>query len=252
MGTYSDDEIRRKIVELGRGIGWYHYIDIGNGIVTKTQSHGGESVTYPIPKWNIIKDRIPEDLKGKSVLDIGCNAGFFCIELKRRNAGYVLGIDEREGFIKQARFVADALNMDIDYKQWNIYNISKMERKFDIVLGLGVIYHCKHPLLAAENIAIACQEYAIIESQLIEGTLFSLKNPFRLLKKLIRFRFRNHLPYWQFVYEGYNNVVEHKKEEDFNWWFPNMEGLICMFKTVGFQKIEIINEKNRASIICYK
>ena len=42
-----------------------------------------------------------------SVLDIGCNAGFYSLEMKRRGADHVIGIDTDERYLKQARFAAE-------------------------------------------------------------------------------------------------------------------------------------------------
>ena len=41
---------------------------------------------YPAVKWETFAAAIPKDLSGKSVLDIGCNAGFYAMEMKRRGA----------------------------------------------------------------------------------------------------------------------------------------------------------------------
>jgi ribosomal protein L11 methylase PrmA len=51
--------------------------------------------------------RHPEDLTGKSVLDIGCNGGFYAIEMKRRGADRVLGVDFDDRYLEQARFAAE-------------------------------------------------------------------------------------------------------------------------------------------------
>ena len=48
---------------------------------------GGEDLK---PTANCI---FPNDLKGKSVLDIGCHYGYYCHEAKRRGAGKVLGVE---------------------------------------------------------------------------------------------------------------------------------------------------------------
>ena len=52
-------------------------------------------------------DVLPADLQGKTVLDIGCNAGFFSMEMKRRGAERVLGIDSDDEYLAQASFAAD-------------------------------------------------------------------------------------------------------------------------------------------------
>ena len=39
---------------------------------------------YPSQKWRRFSAALPQDLTGKAVLDIGCNGGFYAIEMKRR------------------------------------------------------------------------------------------------------------------------------------------------------------------------
>ena len=77
------DEI---ISELKRLEPWFHCIDLGDGLATKTKSAIGEPVEHPRPTWDKVKVCLPDDLSGKTVLDVGCNAGFYCSgdETKRR------------------------------------------------------------------------------------------------------------------------------------------------------------------------
>ena len=72
---------------------WFHCIDLGNGIQTKTASTAGEPVDHPQATWQTIREYLPDDLSAKSVLDVGCNAGFYAIKAKRRGAACVVGID---------------------------------------------------------------------------------------------------------------------------------------------------------------
>jgi len=44
-------------------------------------------------------------LKGKRVLDLGCNAGFWSLDALERGADFVLGLDGRRMHIDQANFV---------------------------------------------------------------------------------------------------------------------------------------------------
>ena len=46
-------------------------------------------------------------MTGMSVLDIRCNAGFSAMEMKRRGAARVLGVDSDEEYLAQARFAAE-------------------------------------------------------------------------------------------------------------------------------------------------
>src|SRR5215471_12044551 len=98
----TPQEIRKRIEELGP---WFHAIDLGDGIKTKNHSVAGEPVDHPCGTWEILKHCFPEDLSGKTVLDVGCNAGFYSIEAKRRGAARVLGVDAQRTMINQALFV---------------------------------------------------------------------------------------------------------------------------------------------------
>src|SRR5205823_8623954 len=118
-----------------------------NGVHTAPNHFLGD---YPNIKWRRFAHAIPEDLHGKSVLDIGCNAGFYSIEMKRRGADRVLGIDSDEAYLSQARFAADVNELEIEFRQLSVYDVAQLGEKFDVVLFMGVLYHLRHPLLALD------------------------------------------------------------------------------------------------------
>jgi tRNA (mo5U34)-methyltransferase len=60
------------------------------GIATAPNHFLGD---YPAFKFRGFADALPADLRGCTVLDIGCNAGFYTFEMKRRGADRVVGID---------------------------------------------------------------------------------------------------------------------------------------------------------------
>ena len=72
---------------------WFHNIDLG-GVQTAPDHFLGD---YPAVKWRRFAHAIPADLSGKTVLDIGCNGGFYSLEMKRRGAARVLGDRYRRG-----------------------------------------------------------------------------------------------------------------------------------------------------------
>ena len=139
------DQLRAQIQALGD---WFHNIDL-NGVSTAPEHFLGD---YPAIKWKHIKNAFPEDLAGASVLDIGCNGGFYSIELKRRGAGRVVGVDVDDRYLNQARFAAKTLNMDIEFVKSSVYHVDEIPGKFDYVLFLGVFYHLRYPLLALDKI----------------------------------------------------------------------------------------------------
>ncbi|HEY8413701.1 MAG TPA: DUF1698 domain-containing protein, partial [Pyrinomonadaceae bacterium] len=75
----STEEIQRQVRELGD---WFHNLNL-RGVQTAPDHFLGD---YPQTKWQRFAAAIPEDLTGKSVLDVGCNAGFYSIQMKRRGA----------------------------------------------------------------------------------------------------------------------------------------------------------------------
>src|SRR5919199_5675463 len=139
--TLTPDQIQQRINELGP---WFHNIDLG-GIQTAPDHFLGD---YPNVKWKRFAHSIPSDLRGKTVLDIGCNGGFYSIEMKRRGADRVVGIDFDEDYLNQARFAAQVSGLNIEFRKMQVYEVAKLREKFDIVLFMGVLYHLRHPLLA--------------------------------------------------------------------------------------------------------
>ena len=99
-GARDAEALRRRIDALGP---WFQNIDI-HGVKTAPDHFLGD---YPAFKFASFAEALPKDLSGKTVLDIGCNAGFYSIEMKRRGASRVVGIDSDDRYLEQARFVAD-------------------------------------------------------------------------------------------------------------------------------------------------
>ena len=100
----------------------------------------------------------PQDLTGKTVLDLACNSGFFSIKMKQRGAKHVLGIDV-PGQIEQAKLVAEVYNADIELLAQNVYEFMLTNTtQFDYVLFLGLFYHLRHPLLVLDRAAELTRE----------------------------------------------------------------------------------------------
>lgn len=139
------DEIRLRVRQLEP---WFHNMNL-QGVMTAPQHILGD---YPAVKWNRFAHALPEDLTGKSVLDIGCNAGFHSIAMKRRGASRVLGIDCDPLYLEQARFACQVLGVPIEFRMMSVYEVAALQERFDVVLFMGVLYHLRHPLLALDLI----------------------------------------------------------------------------------------------------
>src|ERR1044071_6997534 len=134
----TQEQIRRRVEELGQ---WFHNLDLG-GVKTAPDHFLGD---YPAIKWQRFSSALPADLRGKSVLDVGCNAGFYSIQMKQRGADRVVAIDTDEKYLQQARFPAKVNGADIEFRELSVYRVGELKEKFDLVLFMGVLYHLRHP-----------------------------------------------------------------------------------------------------------
>ena len=214
------DELRDAAEALGP---WFHNIDLG-GVMTAPDHFLGD---YPAVKWRRFADAMPADLTGKTVLDIGCNAGFYSIQMKLRGASRVLAIDVDPDYLRQARFAAQIIGVNIEFAEMSAYDVGSLGGRFDIVLFLGVLYHLRHPLLALDLIRehvvrdlFVCQSMQRGESGeelLAEDYPFSERAIFD----------RASFPRLFFVEHRYAG-------DNTNWWIPNRACTAAMLRSAGF------------------
>jgi tRNA (mo5U34)-methyltransferase len=225
--------IEKKIHELGD---WFHNMNIG-GVQTAPHHFLGD---YPAVKWNRFAHAIPADLKGKSVLDIGCNAGFYAIEMKRRGADRVVAIDDEERYLAQARFAAETNAVEIEFHRLSVYELAQLNEKFDLVLFLGVFYHLRHPLLALDLIREYAARDLLAFQSMQRGTV-------KILKAEPDYDF------WDtrfFEREGFPSMyfIEHCYAGDpTNWWIPNLACVEALLRSSGFT---IIAHPEQEVFIC--
>src|SRR5690606_36962137 len=95
--------------------------------------------------------------KGKRVLDLGCNAGFWSLNAIEAGADFVLGVDGRQMHVDQANFVFDVKGIDksrYHFAQGNLYEFDFWPwAPFDIVFGFGLMYHIEEPMGRSELIS---------------------------------------------------------------------------------------------------
>ena len=118
----EQDEIRRRIDGLGQ---WFHNIEL-KGVRTAPNHFLGD---YPNVKWQRFAHAVPKDLRGITVLDIGCNGGFYSIEMKRRGADRVVAIDTETMYLSQARFAAEISGVEIEFRDLSVYDVGEAGRE---------------------------------------------------------------------------------------------------------------------------
>ncbi|HEX8680307.1 MAG TPA: TIGR04290 family methyltransferase [Chthoniobacterales bacterium] len=219
----STDEIQTRVHELGA---WFQNLNL-NGVQTAPDHFLGD---YPAVKFAGFADALPKDLSGKSVLDIGCNAGFYSLEMKRRGAERVLGVDFDERYLAQARFAAEVRGEDIEFRQLSVYDVGSLGEKFDLVIFMGVLYHLRHPLLALDLI----REHVAKDLMLFQ-TMQRGSNDAMQVEENYNF--------WQtemFSRPDFPAMyfIEHRYAGDpTNWWIPNRACSEAMLRSAGFEII---------------
>ncbi|PVX29325.1 TIGR04290 family methyltransferase [Sphingomonas pokkalii] len=225
--TEPTDDLRRCVDALGP---WFQNLRI-KGVETAPDHFLGD---YPGFKFARFADALPADLQGRSVLDIGCNAGFYAFEMKRRGAGEVLGIDSDARYLAQARFAAEALGFeDVRFEQCSVYDVAALGRRFDIVIFMGVLYHLRHPLLALDLIRehVAGAHLLFQTMQQGSGALAAVPDdhPFHIPGTFD--------PPAYFDDPGYPKLhfIERQFAGDWtNWWAPNAAASQAMLRAAGF------------------
>ena len=216
----SPVEIEKRVHELGD---WFQNIDLG-GVPTAPNHFLGD---YPNVKWKGFAHAIPADLTGKSVLDIGCNAGFYSLEMKRRGAARVVGIDSDDAYLAQARFAAEVNGSDIEFRKLDVYDVAKLGERFDLVLFMGVLYHLRHPLLALDKLYDHVVGSQLLFQSMLRGpaTIAHVAEDYPFEEEDI-FRRPDH-PAMYFVEKRYAGDWT-------NWWIPNRAGVEAMLRSAGF------------------
>lgn len=105
---------------------------------------------------------LPDDLSGRSVLDLGCNYGFFCFEAKKRGAARVVGIDVDPENIRKARLLADCLGLEVEFRLADIEREPPRER-FDWVLCLNLLHHLRDPIGVLDTLVQLTGERLVLE-----------------------------------------------------------------------------------------
>jgi tRNA (mo5U34)-methyltransferase len=236
----GDPETWKKV----SSIGWYHTIDLGNGIVTP----GFIDNRHTVRKFGL-----PDDMSGMRCLDIGTYDGFWAFEMERRGASEVVGIDvdspldhdiplparrrameaigrhdevareqwtqaqaqrglqyPGEGF----RLAAEILGSKAKRENLSIYDLSP-ERlgMFDVVLISQLLLRLRDPQTAIENMFSVTRGFAIV-AEPFDPDLESLSRPVS-----------------EFVGTSYIGI----------WWRHSAKSMARMMETAGFSPVEEVS-----------
>jgi tRNA (mo5U34)-methyltransferase len=223
-GTGRGGERARRIAELQP---WFHNLHLPDGSQTAPEHFLGD---FPAYKWAEIAPFLPEDMSGWSALDIGCNAGFYSIELARRGAR-VTAIDLNAHYLKQARWAAAEFGLEgrITFRRMQIYDLARTSAVYDLVLFLGVFYHLRYPLLGLDITVRKTGRQLIFQTLTMPGD-----EPLTVVQDLPLDGRQ------QLLHPGWPKMafIEHSLADDpTNWWAANDAGVQAMLRSSGLKVI---------------
>jgi tRNA (mo5U34)-methyltransferase len=222
MTAIIKERVRAEIDALAP---WFHNLHLPSGIQTAPDHSLGD---FPSYKWNVLASSLPQDLSGWRALDIGCNAGFYSLELAKRGA-HVVGIDLDTHYLDQARWAVEQFKLQdrIEFRQMQIYDLARVDDSFDLVLFMGVFYHLRYPLLALDIVAQKVKRLLVFQSMMMPGKeVVEETDGFSLYDTELM-----HQRGWPKM-----GFIEHRLEGDpTNWWVPNHAGIEAMLRSSGLR-----------------
>lgn len=217
---------------------WFHNIHLPDGSQTAAEHFLGD---FPNFKWEKIKKFLPDNLYGYKVLDVGCNAGFYSIELAKMGAE-VTAIDLDEHYLNQAKWVAKEFNLDskIRFKQMQVYDLAKHHEKYDLIWFMGVFYHLRYPLLALDILSKLTDKYLLFQTYSLPGKQ-TMNIPYDVDFDQREILSSEAWPKMSFIE---NSLAG----DPTNWWIANHQGILSMLKSCGFEVKKMPDEETYLAI----
>jgi SAM-dependent methyltransferase len=167
--TWTREEIERFLKEEDLR---YQGIQLPHGLDTRGQGEGVSTQTQRAKRF------FPDDLTGKSVLDVGCFLGAYCIEAWRRGARKVVGVDISRDHVRQSKTIAEILGAPIEYHRMDIEE-EMPDGPFDYVLYLNVLHHARQPARVLDRLLGLTREQLIVQNCGMEN-----ENALRRIRKM--------------------------------------------------------------------
>lgn len=164
-------------------------------------------------KWS--KFKLPEDMTGKTFLDVGCWEGANCVEAVRRGANQVVGVD---------LCTSDELAHNVDTHGFEFLQLDVLSEKwleldtFDVVLCSGVLYHVENVISLLLRLRRVTSELLVLET-----ATRNIADD----EPVLVFR------------------PDDEVNNPSNWWVPNKRAVYEMLKTCGFNEIQDVFERER-------
>jgi SAM-dependent methyltransferase len=153
-----------------REAGWWDLLPYTTHRIRITADHftmaaGGVDARADV-RTAIVSDELGEALTESTVVDLGCLEGGFSIELARRGARQVLGIEVRQVSVDRCNLVRDLIGLDnVEFRCADVREeLLRWPLGFDAVLATGILYHLPDPAGSLKAMRAVCKRFALIDT----------------------------------------------------------------------------------------
>jgi SAM-dependent methyltransferase len=150
---------------------WFYVHDFGRGLKTTPVIPPHVAAIHDT-RLTMVEDVVTSHFgaraRGLECLDIGCHEGYYSLAMER--LGFrTKGVDARGENLLRARFVAEASDSAVTYRQGRVESLAADEnRTYDLTLFLGLLYHVEDPMLCLRQVAAVTRELCVIETQVVD------------------------------------------------------------------------------------
>ena len=156
---------RADVIQWINSQDWYQRIQLPGGLETPGKIDSKQRLQF-------LDDAIFE---GQSVLDVGCNSGFYSFWAKEKGADRVVGIDLDEQRLYQARALSAIQAYDIEFYNQKLDGARELGQ-FDIVLCFAVLTEIPDLLGSLNEIAQLTRKRAYVELELARPLLYASRS----------------------------------------------------------------------------
>ena len=186
------------------------------------------SGVYPSSKKGVLtyqmldQVQLPQDMKGKSVLELGASDCFYSFECMARGAEKVTAAEsfyweDADGLKKlellKKHFGYDVGHLITDANKLTVDDVGQ----YDITLALGLFYHLRDPFLFFRNMRKITKDRLILSGRTVQ---IEIADPFLEGEQSASFSIMSNKSYGK--------------------WTPNTQCLVDMLLAAGFNDVEVV------------
>jgi SAM-dependent methyltransferase len=150
---------------------WFYVHDFGRGLKTTPAIPPHVAAIHDTRLAMVeaaVNSHFGSRAAGLDCLDIGCHEGYYSLAMER--LGFrTKGVDARAENLQRARFVAEASDSAVTYRQGRVETLAADEKRtYDLTLFLGLLYHVEDPMLCLRQVAAVTGEFCVIETQVVD------------------------------------------------------------------------------------